>query len=75
MGNESRLFGQLITRELNMKRIVAIVIALIALIGAQGCATIGGAAAGAGIASLCGGDAKTGAVIGGSVGAVVDILD
>ena len=42
--------------------------ALAAIVIVTGCATVGGAAAGAGIAKATGGDATTGALIGGGIG-------
>ena len=55
-----------------MKHVFAVSILLAAMVG---CATAGGAAAGAGISAIAGGDPAKGALIGGSIGAVVDILD
>jgi hypothetical protein len=57
------------------KTVILVTLAFTAALGAIGCATMAGAAIGGGIAELSGGDARTGALIGGSVGAVVDIVD
>ncbi|WP_163263149.1 hypothetical protein [Caulobacter sp. 17J65-9] len=54
-------------------RKLATALAAVALVLA-GCATATGAVVGAGIGSLSG-NAGTGALIGGSVGAVIDIVD
>ena len=61
---------------INMKKRSRVlpVLAIAALFVLEGCATAGGAAAGAGVGALAG-DAKKGAVIGGTVGAVIDIVD
>lgn len=45
----------------------------VVLLAAAGCATIGGAALGAGIGAL-GGNAKMGAAVGATTGAVIDIF-
>jgi hypothetical protein len=45
-------------------------LAAIAIVVATGCATVGGAAVGAGISKATGGDAATGALIGGGIGMV-----
>jgi len=60
---------------ISRKRSIATLTTVLAgLLLLQACATATGTAAGAGVGALAG-DAKKGAVIGGSVGAVVDIVD
>lgn len=57
-----------------MKRLIAITPIAASVIGAVGCATVTGAAVGAGIGAIAG-DTGKGAAIGAGVGAVIDIID
>lgn len=57
-----------------MKRLIAIALVANSVIGVVACATVTGAAVGAGIGAIAG-DTGKGAVIGAGVGAVVDIID
>lgn len=56
-----------------MKRKLTVLIFLIGIITVTGCATAGGTAIGAGIGSLSG-DTKTGALIGGGAGLMIDVF-
>lgn len=56
-----------------MKRTLAALIVVIGVLTLPACATAKGAALGAGVGAIAG-DTQTGAVIGGSVGALSDIL-
>ena len=56
-----------------MKRKPTALILAICVITLTGCATVAGTAVGAGIGSLSG-DTRTGALIGGGVGLMVDVL-
>jgi hypothetical protein len=58
-----------------MKILAWLVVAAFCLPTVAACAVAGGAAAGAGIAAVTGGDPAKGAVIGGTAGAVVEIID
>lgn len=57
-----------------MRKLGNALVAMSLAIALNGCATATGAGAGAGIGYLAG-DTEKGAIIGGSVGAVVDIVD
>lgn len=57
-----------------MRKLQSMLLAMAGAIALTGCATATGAGAGAGIGYLAG-DTEKGAIIGGSVGAVVDIVD
>ncbi len=52
----------------------AALVALVVVVGAQGCAATKGAAVGAGIGAVAG-DASKGAAIGASVGSVIGIIN
>jgi hypothetical protein len=58
-----------------MKRFIAGITLTLALMSVVGCKAAGGAAAGAGISSVTGGDVKQGAVLGGSIGAIMEVMD
>ena len=55
-----------------MKRSLKMLAALAAILVVTGCATAGGAMAGAGIAKATGHDSTTGALIGGGIGMLID---
>lgn len=55
-----------------MTRKLKALAALLAVVIVTGCATAGGAMAGAGIARATGHDSSTGALIGGGIGMMVD---
>ena len=57
-----------------MKRRSILLIAAFGILSLVGCATAGGAAIGAGIGSMSG-NTKTGALIGGGVGLIIDSMD
>jgi hypothetical protein len=58
-----------------MKIVVWVILSALGLATLGACAVAGGAAAGAGIAAVTGGDPAKGAIIGGTAGAVVEIID
>ncbi|MFO1313066.1 MAG: hypothetical protein U1F41_13480 [Burkholderiales bacterium] len=55
-----------------MTQRLKVIAALLAMVVVAGCATVGGAAVGAGISRASGHDGTTGALIGGGIGMMVD---
>jgi len=57
-----------------MKRKSILLVAAVSIMTLVGCATAGGAAVGAGIGSMSG-NTKSGALIGGGIGLIIDSMD